>query len=75
MQLTVRRSVLEAPLLETTQAGLLELRDDDGRLMAVMLFPNAGTFLFSHQSEPGFAAFAREMGFELNQKKLPKQKP
>jgi hypothetical protein len=66
MQLTVRRSPLEAPLLDSRDAHTAELRDEGGRLLAVLLFPpGKQTFLFSHQQEPGFEAFAQGLGFQL----------
>ena len=66
MRTIVRHSPLEAPLLDTADAHTVELREPDGRLVALILFPpGEKTFLFSSAQEPGFETFARGLGFEL----------
>ena len=64
MRVTVRRSPLEPPLSEHADANTVELRDAAGRLCMVILFPpGKSSFILSHNQEPGFEAFARELGF------------
>lgn len=66
-EVTVRRSPLEKPLVETTEASTIEIRDSAGVLNALIVFiPGKPVFFASlADKDTDFEAFARNMGFKL----------
>lgn len=66
MTLSVRRSPFEPPLLLTTEATWLDIRDDQGYLIFMTIFMPGGTsFLTSGKNDPDFEETAKNFQIPL----------
>lgn len=67
-EVTVKRSPVEPPLIKTKEATSIEIRDQDGVLVSLLIFiPGKPVFFASSaDKDVDFEAFVRNMGFKIN---------
>lgn len=66
MILSVRSSPLLPPLLETKEASWVDIRDDQGHLIFIMIFMPGGTsFLTCSKNDPDFNDTAKNFQIPL----------
>lgn len=64
---TVNKSPLDPPLLETQEASSIEIRGRDGELLFLMVLVPGFPVLFTSAADEGkdFQEFCKNMGFEV----------
>lgn len=71
MQLVVKKNPLSEPLLSTNEATWLEIRDEQGWLVLMILFPPGGdSCLVIDKQDPAFRETVENFKVELQ--KIPK---
>ncbi len=73
MKLTVKSGATKAPLLETTEATSIELRDTSGMLnFLILILPGISevggqSFIVTNKNDSDFEATATGLGFKLKE--------
>ncbi len=70
MEITVRKNALSEPMLVSSEATWVEIRDEQGWLVFLILFPpGKATCLTINKGDPEFAEIIKEFGVELHKSK------
>ena len=73
MLVTVRSSPIRPPLLETSDATWIDIRDGEGFLTMMIIFmPDGASFLTSSRKDPDFEDVAKSFEIPLH-KTIPQQ--
>lgn len=65
MQVTIRQNPLRPPLFQTKDASWLDIRDDSGACVFVMIFPPGGTaFITIDRNDPNFFSTLTDFGIK-----------
>ncbi len=70
MNITVRKNAFSEPMLSTNEATWAEIRDEQGWLILVIIFPpGKATCLVIDKQDPEFAETVKNFGIEV--RKIP----